>query len=65
MGDWREANVVQEAGKLNEKPILSLYKPSFLAEQAYTMCEVSSPNVIVTSVKRAEDESGLIVRMYE
>ena len=29
------------------------------------MCEVSAPNVIVTSVKRAEDESGLIVRMYE
>ena len=26
---------------------------------------MSSPNVIVTSVKRAEDESGLIVRMYE
>lgn len=69
MGDWREANVVHEAGKLNEKPILSVYKPSLLTEEKssarYTMCEVSSPNVIVTSVKRAEDESGLIVRMYE
>ena len=65
MGDWREANVVHEAGMLNEKPILSPYKPSLLTEEAYTMCEVSSPNVIVTSVKRAEDESGLIVRMYE
>ena len=69
MGDWREANVVHEAGMLNEKPILSPYKPSLLTEEKssvrYTMCEVSSPNVIVTSVKRAEDESGLIVRMYE
>ena len=69
MGDWREANVVHEAGKLNEKQILSVYKPSLLTEEKssarYTMCEVSSPNVIVTSVKRAEDESGLIVRMYE
>ncbi len=65
MGDWRDANVVHEAGMLNEKPILSLYKPSLLTEEKYTMCEVSSPNVIVTSVKRAEDESGLIVRMYE
>ena len=69
MGDWRDANVVHEAGKLNEKPILSVYKPSLLTEEKssarYTMCEVSSPNVIVTSVKRAEDESGLIVRMYE
>ena len=69
MGDWREANVVHEAGKLNEKPILSVYKPSLLTDEKssvrYTMCEVSSPNVIVTSVKRAEDESGLIVRMYE
>lgn len=69
MGDWREANVVHEAGKLNEKPILSVYKPSLLTEEKssvrYTMCEVLSPNVIVTSVKRAEDESGLIVRMYE
>ena len=54
MGDWREANVVHEAGKLNEKPILSVYKPSLLTEEKssrYTMCEVSSPNVIVTSVK--------------
>lgn len=69
MGDWREANVVHEAGMLNEKPILSLNKPALLTEEKssarYTMCEVSSPNVIVTSVKRAEDESGLIVRMYE
>ena len=55
---------------LNEKPILSVYKPSLFdrgknLQPEYTMCEVSSPNVIVTSVKRAEDESGLIVRMYE
>ena len=85
MGDWRSAKVVQEAGLLNEKPILSALKPSVAltsartpeaisatsatsvpsSTESYSMCEVSAPNVIVTSVKRAEDESGLIVRMYE
>ena len=63
MGDWRSAKVVQEAGLLNEKPILSALKP--FATESYSMCEVSAPNVIVTSVKRSEDESGLIVRIYE
>ena len=63
MGDWRSAKVVQEAGLLNEKPILSALRPS--STESYSMCEVSAPNVIVTSVKRAEDERGLIVRMYE
>ncbi len=88
MGDWRSAKVVQEAGLLNEKPILSALKSSAAltsaktpeaisatpaasatsvpsSTESYAMCEVSAPNVIVTSVKRAEDESGLIVRMYE
>ncbi len=85
MGDWRSAKVVQEAGLLNEKPILSAVRPSAVlvsertpeaisarsttpdavSSESYSMCEVSAPNVIVTSVKRAEDESGLIVRMYE
>ncbi len=82
MGDWRSAKVVQEAGLLNEKPILSALKPSAALASAgtsepisepssisfaecYSMCEVSAPNVIVTSVKRSEDETGLIVRMYE
>lgn len=73
-GDWRKAKVVQEAGLLNEKPILSTKlqreapeaKPSIFAEKAvYSMCKVSAPNVIVTSVKRSEDEKGLIVRIYE
>lgn len=39
------------------------YNTSFT--ESYSMCEVSAPNVIVTSVKRSEDEIGLIVRMYE
>ncbi len=65
MGDWRRAKIVQEAGLLNEKPILSALKPDAASSESYSMCEVLAPNVIVTSVKRSEDESGLIVRMYE
>ena len=78
MGDWRSAKVVQEAGIVNEKPIISALKPfaaltsagisepsSISSAERYSMCEVSAPNVIVTSVKRSEDETGLIVRMYE
>lgn len=61
MGDWRSAKVVQEAGLLNEKPILTGH--SYM--MSYSKCEVSAPNVIVTSVKRSENSNGLIVRMYE
>lgn len=61
MGDWRQAQVPCEAWKLNEKPIISLNGPG----ADYSMFRVSAANVIAASVKRSEDGSGLIVRMYE
>lgn len=59
---WRQANTVQEAMKLNQ-PLLS-------EEGGHAGCQnsfvwVDKSNVIIETVKMAEDDDGIIVRLYE
>ena len=59
---WRQANTVQEAMKLNQ-PLLS-------EEGGHAGCQnsfvwVDKSNVIIETVKMAEDNDGIIVRLYE
>lgn len=64
-GDWRET-VVPAAYDLNDPLILRrLNGTSAAAESFSSLVSVSAPNVIVETIKWAEDGNGLIVRMYE
>jgi len=59
---WRQANTVKEAMKLNQ-PLLS-------EEGGHAGCQnsfvwVDKSNVIIETVKMAEDDDGIIVRLYE
>ena len=59
---WRQANTVQEAMKLNQ-PLLS-------EEGGHAGCQnnfvwVDKSNVIIETVKMAEDSDGVIIRLYE
>ena len=59
---WQQAGTVQEAYKLNQ-PAISVGggKPG----DAFSLVSVDKPNVVLETVKQAEDGDGWIVRMYE
>jgi len=59
---WQQAGTVQEAYRLNQ-PALAMKGGS--AFESWSLCSVDKPNVVVETVKQAEDGDGWIVRMYE
>lgn len=61
-GGFREGNTMFEAVKLNQ-PVLSSHKGE--AGEEYSFAAVDQPNVMLETVKLAEDGSGVIVRLYE
>jgi alpha-mannosidase len=66
-GDYRSGNVIQEAYGLNSPARTTLLpanqKGNYPQEQSFFSTSV--PNVIIESVKKAEKEDALIVRLYE
>ncbi|HVU14462.1 MAG TPA: glycoside hydrolase family 38 C-terminal domain-containing protein, partial [Phototrophicaceae bacterium] len=63
-GDWR-AEVVQAAYDLNDPLILRPVSGGAGAKASAELVSVSAPNVVIETVKQAEDGNGVIVRMYE
>jgi alpha-mannosidase len=62
-GDFRHAGVIAAAEDLNA-PVRVV--PSRLgSDQSRSLIEVSTPQVIVEAIKRAEDSDATIVRLYE
>ncbi|MCA9838650.1 MAG: alpha-mannosidase [Trueperaceae bacterium] len=62
-GDWREGTV-KESYHLNN-PVLLRSNPNQGKSKAQYLVKVDAPNVVIETVKRAEDGDGLIVRLYE
>ncbi len=61
-GGWREAGTVQEASKLNQ--------PAYAcaggqAGEKFSYVSVDQKNVILETVKQAEDGDGTVLRLYE
>jgi alpha-mannosidase len=68
-GSWNEATQ-REAYLLNDPVVV--YKPKVKSKQSekpisnlHSLLSVSEPNVIIETIKRAEDGNGIIVRLYE
>lgn len=59
---WRAAGTVEEAYKLNQ-PLLA--EQGTKENEEYSFVSVDASNVIIETVKKAEDNEGTIVRMYE
>lgn len=59
---WRAAGTVEEAYKLNQ-PLLALQGTE--AEREYSFASVDHSNVIIETIKKAEDGNGTVIRMYE
>ena len=63
-GDWRE-EVVSAAYDLNIPLILRRVRGGGNSETSRSLVSLNKPNIIIETIKLAEDGKGLIVRMYE
>ncbi|MCM3717780.1 alpha-mannosidase [Fictibacillus phosphorivorans] len=65
-GNWETAGTVQRAAELNQKPvsIIETYHKGDLP-QSDSFLYVDVENVVVSVIKKAEDNDDLIIRCYE
>ncbi|MEA2597049.1 MAG: alpha-mannosidase [Thermomicrobiales bacterium] len=65
-GDWRDGQAVRRAAELNQPAIamMETYHDGPLPQSASHLA-VDADNIVVSAVKRAEDDDALIVRCYE
>lgn len=61
-GDWRTANIVQLGQELNHPIMINHLENQ--ANQA-SFLQVSAPNIILSALKRSQDQSAWIFRFYE
>lgn len=66
LGNWEQAGTVKLAAELNQRPvsIIETYHDGPLPQKD-SFLSVDKDNVIVSAVKKAEDNDDLIVRAYE
>jgi alpha-mannosidase len=64
-GDWR-VKTVQRAYELNLPLLTNFSKPhKGVKQKSYSLLSVDKPNVVLETVKRAEDNEEIIIRCYE
>jgi alpha-mannosidase len=65
-GDWAEAGTVRRAAELNQPPVIlaTTFHAGPLPPSA-SFAAVEPENVVISVIKQAEDDQGLIVRAYE
>lgn len=63
-GDFRAGGVVQEAYDLN-CPLIAWQGPASGLDKGFSLIRIGAENVIVETVKKAEDGDGIVIRMYE
>ncbi|OJF92120.1 alpha-mannosidase [Alkalibacterium sp. 20] len=63
VGDWYEGNVEKEAWDLNNPMTLSSAYDDFNENESHF--EVDSDNVFIDTIKKAEKDNKLIIRLYE
>ena len=65
-GSWQDVDATRRGAEFNE-PLLPKAEPTHSGQLAasYSALSVTSSNVIVESVKKAEDSNEYIVRLYE
>jgi alpha-mannosidase len=63
LGDFRHAGVIEAGEDLNAQ--LRVARGSLRGADSRSVIEVGTPQVVVESIKRAEDSDAVIVRLYE
>ena len=60
-GDWRDAGVVAEGYAFNV-PLLATKGPP---DEARSFASVDTPNLVIDTIKKAEDDDSIVLRLYE
>ena len=65
-GDWRQAGTVAEAYSLNQPAVaVELPKQEGSLPETWSFVRCDAPNAVVDTVKRADDGSGTVLRLYD
>ena len=65
-GDWKQALTVRQGYELNYKLIaLPAEKHQGALPPEHSFMQVTAENVVISAVKKAEDQNALVVRFYE
>jgi alpha-mannosidase len=64
-GNWREAGVVAEALRFNAPLLFVPSSPAARSLIGRSFASVDDPNLILDTIKRAEDGDAIILRLYE
>src|SRR5262249_8261874 len=65
-GDWRQAQTIRRGYELNDKLVsrqVENHQGMLPAEHSFM--RIAADNVVLTAFKKAEDDHGLILRLYE
>ncbi len=62
--NWRAAGTVAESYKLNQ-PLKTNVRAQEGGKESFSFASVNAGNVILETVKKAEDGNGTVIRMYE
>ncbi len=66
VGTWREAQTVRRGYELNYKPIaMQSQKHEGTLPSQHSFVQVEPANVVLTAIKKSEDDDFLILRFYE
>ena len=65
-GDWKDTNTLRMGSEINQ-PLLAVptdrHKGQFPTQYSFVQC--SAENIIITALKKCEDDDSLILRFYE
>lgn len=65
-GDWRAAETQRRAWELNDPPaVLPLGKSDGELPESVSFVSIDRPNVLLSALKKAEDNEALVIRLYE
>src|SRR5437868_12174843 len=65
-GSWRDAMTVRQGYQLNYQPMpLEVEKHQGPLPAQHSFVQVTPENVVLTAVKKAEDDNSLVLRFYE
>jgi len=65
-GSWREAETIRRGYELNDRLFsVPVEKHQGTLPPEYSFVQLQPDNVVLTAVKKAEDDNALVLRFYE
>jgi alpha-mannosidase len=62
LGILEEGNVVKEAYKLNQPAYARYGTPN---QSEFSFVKVENENIVIETIKKSEEDTGIIIRLYE